>query len=304
MKSGSDRVELSPILRQTLNEAMKNGEQKAPGSTPSKASRVARLVVGVDSLNAIGSSLPDIYHWRFTTAESFGKHFISVAEGGASIEVLNGLYWRDTLATVEAHTVMSVWRMIDIANACLSCIEEDAIIPASILARSALESGIQFVFDARTMSATLEDILKVDLTNQMVSSTELEDLILKTVYATRKSGAEEIYKSRNILTVIDKIAKVAKDDPLKEEYETLCELTHPNFLGRSIYLEGFEEQGRPGDEIRKISHRNGVTAPEILQSTLWALSWATEAQAASTHLIMNVIRDLMEKFPFLMAVRK
>lgn len=299
---GSNRIKLSDEIREGLKTA-KDARVLEDSTPPSgRLARIERLPDAIDAINAIATSLPDPYHWRFVTAEAFSQQFRADAQAGASVEQLNGYYWRDTLSTIEAHTVMSVWRMMDIAQACLSCVGEDAVVPASILARSALESAIQFVHDARTMTATLTPVLDLDLTKSLVSSTELENLILMTVYATRRTGSEEIYKSRNILTVIDKIAKVAKDDPLKDEYEILCELTHPNFLGRSVYLTGREEK-RLGDEIRTVSHENGLNTAAITQSTLWALSWAIEGQVASTHLIQNVIRDFFSKFPCLSSVR-
>jgi hypothetical protein len=76
----------------------------------------------------------------------------SAGRGGTAAEI-NGLYWRDTLATIEAYTVMTVWRMIDIGQSALQCVESEAVVPASILARSAFESAIQFVHDARLTMA-------------------------------------------------------------------------------------------------------------------------------------------------------
>lgn len=145
--------------------------------------------------------------------------------------------------------------------------------------------------------------MKLDLVASTVTSEDLEAFLLQTVYASRQSGADPIYKSKNILTVIEKVAKAAKDDPIASEYEVLCELTHPNFLGRSNYLVGIEPKARLGDEVRLISHRSGLNSDAVLQSTLWALSWAIEGHATSTHLVQGAIRDMFAKFPFLAARR-
>jgi hypothetical protein len=265
---------------------------------------VARLPLAVGALNAIAGSLPDPYHWRFMTVEAFSAELGTLSVGGRSAAEVNGHYWRDTLATIEAYTVMAVWRIVDISKAAFALVESDAYVPASILARSALESAIQFVHDARTVASSLDEVMEFDLVASTVTSEELEAFLLQTVYASRQSGADPIYKSKNILTVIEKIAKVAKDDPIGSEYEVLCEMTHPNFLGRSTYVVGIEPKARPGDEVRLISHRNGLNADAVLQSTLWALSWAIEGQATSTHLVQGAISDMFAKVPFLTARRR
>ncbi len=259
--------------------------------------RIRRLVPAVDAINAITASLPTSYGWRFITAERFTKLFEAQARAGASVSELNTLYWRDTLATIEAYTVMSVWRMVDICQAAFRCIEEDAIVPSAILARSALESSVQFVQDARTIAASLEHVVKLDLSVALATSTELEEYLLQTVYASRQTGSDEIYKSKNILTVIEKIAKVAKDEPIREEYELLCEVTHPNFLGRSAYILSAEYDRGDGSELRTLSPENGVGSDALLQSAMWALSWALEAQANATHLVQGAIQDLFKALP-------
>jgi hypothetical protein len=264
-----------------------------------KAHRVARLPFAVDALNAIAANLPDPYHWRFITAEAFAAEFEACEARRATSAEINGLYWRDTLATIEAHSVMAAWRMIDIAQSSLQLVESEAVVPAAILARSALESAIQFVYDSGRMSGAIDEVSKLDLSTSIVSHEVLEAVIVQTVYASRQSDSDPIYKSKNILTVIEKIAKLAEKDPIASEYELLCELTHPNFLGRSVHVVGIEPKTRPGDELRLISHRNGLNSDALLLSAFWALSWSIEAQASSFLVIQNAIGNMITKFPFL-----
>ncbi|MFL0690721.1 MAG: hypothetical protein ACJLUP_00855 [Agrobacterium tumefaciens] len=293
MRQGQRRIELSNEIARLCTET-----EALDDATP-KAVRISRLPRAVGAMNAIADSLPEIYHWRFKTAAAFTEEAGTLAYNGGGPSDLNRLYWRDTLGTIEAYTVMAAWRMVDIAGAAFTLLENEAYVPAGILARSALESAIQFVHDARTISHTLSELMKLDLKTTAVQSETLEAFLLQSVYASRQSGAEEIYRSKNILTVIEKIAKIVRDDPIAAEYEVLCELTHPNFLGRSNYLADVEAGARPGDEIRVISHKNGLNSNQVLQSTLWSLSWAIEGQATSTHLVQSSIRDVLAKFPFL-----
>lgn len=299
MQKGQRSVELPRNVSDFCTEIRASSAQLSR-----KTLQIGRLPAAVGALNAIADGLPDPYHWRYKTADAFTEEAQTLFAGGGSPAELNGLYWRDTLATIEAYTVMAVWRMVDIARGAFALLESEAFVPAGILARSAFESAIQFVHDARTISPTLDELMKLDLMTTVVESETLEAFLLQTVYASRQSGADSIYKSKNILTVIEKIGKVAKDDPIAVEYEVLCELTHPNFLGRSNYLVGIEPGTRSGDELRLISHQNGLNADEILQSTLWALSWAIEGQATSIHLVQGSIRDMFATFAFLAAKRR
>lgn len=285
MKQGQSSIEVSSAL----HDAILNYE----------CPRIKRLLPAIGGLNAIAQGLPDRYHWRFKSAEAFQSEAARIPRGGDAVRTLNTLYWRDTLGSLEAYSVMAVWRMIDLGQAAVRLIEAENIVPACIIARSALESAIQFVHDARTMSSTLEDVAKADLARNVATSTELEAFILQTVFASRQSGADEIYKSKNILTVIDKIAKVAKADPLKERYEVLCEVTHPNFLGRSLHIVDVQKGTRDGDELRVIGHQNGLSCETVMESALWSLSWAIEGQSTSVHLLQNSIRNMFETFDFL-----
>ena len=77
----------------------------------------------------------------------------------------------------------------------------------------------------------------------------------------------------------------------------MCEVTHPNFLGRSTYLIGAEHDRNDGSELRIISPENGSHTEALTQSALWALSWAIEAQATSTHLMQGTVADLIAALP-------
>jgi hypothetical protein len=262
---------------------------------------VARLPVAVRALNAIAAGLPDPYHWHFMTVEAFSVRARQL--GGRAAE-LNALYWRDVIATVESYAVTAVWRMVDLSKGAFALIEIDAVVPAAVLARSALESALQFVHDARTISSSFDDVMQsADLSGVIAISEELEAFLLPSAYASRQSDADPIYRPKNILTVMEKIAKIAKEDPIASEYEMLCEFTHPNFLGRSNYVVGMNPLAQTGEHVRLVSHRNGQIAGDALKSTLWALSWAIEGQAASTHLVQGAISNLTSRFPLLATKR-
>lgn len=285
LKSGKSKIEISQPLRESL--------------IGSDDIRISRLPTVIDSLNYLAAQLPERYHWRFKTSEAFQEEKAKLLIQNAAIVDKNALYWRDTLANIEAYFVTAIWRMVDICQAAIYAVESENIVPAGILARSALESAVQFVHDARKICSTLDDVSKVDFSKNICESSELECFILKTTFSTRLTGSEEFYKSTNIITVKDRIAKIAKNDQIRDNYEILSELTHPSFLGRSIYLVDRKKGPRDGDEIRIAAHENGLNSESILQVVLWALSWAIDAQAVSGHLLQETIGGMFKTFPFL-----
>jgi hypothetical protein len=270
---------------------------RACATDESAGGRISRLPEAIEAFNDLIANMPISYGWHFKTADQFTKQVRKHAEAGAPARDVNSLYWRDLLGNIEAYSVMSVWRMRDLARSVLTELERDNVIAACIVARSAFESAVQLAHDARTVSATLDGVRTHDMTSQVLISTDLEEEILKTVFASRLSDADEIYKGKNILTIIGKIGKIAPSDHLSDRYELLCEVTHPNFLGRSVYLVEQRESGLAGDEIRVIAMKGGSNSAVLVQAGLWALSWSLEAQCAATHLQQQSIAAMFDTFP-------
>jgi hypothetical protein len=80
--------------------------------------------------------------------------------------------------------------------------------------------------------------------------------------------AETFYNPTNIVTIVDHITKkIPHQEEVGSCYRFLCEVAHPNMLGRSLFLS--EHDGRT-----VISRNRGPSAKLIEQACLLALSWA------------------------------
>jgi hypothetical protein len=208
---------------------------------------------------------------------------------------INRLYWEDMLKTCEAYTVMASWRIVELARSCVWALGREDILCAAIVARSALESTAQFVHSARTTSATLDSCAQADFRKDVITSSELETELIKTVFASRLPSSEKIYNPTNILTVLKHVSEIKDQGFVKPTHEELCEITHPNFLGRSIYIIDSKANARDGDETRTLSLGRGPTADFAIASTLRGLSWACMAHVTSALLLQNSIRSFMPK---------
>ena len=73
----------------------------------------------------------------------------------------------------------------------------------------------------------------------------------------------------------------------------LCEVTHPNYMGRSIYIASAEEKPRPGDELRTLTRGRGGAASQIIETSVRALSWACMTQVTAFALMRDAIGRLL-----------
>ena len=130
--------------------------------------------------------------------------------------------------------------------------------------------------------------------NQAVASNLRNSISsLKTLWASRLEDVEAFYNPTNIVTIIGHITKkVPYQEDVGDCYSLLCEVAHPNMLGRSLFLS--EEDGRT-----VISRKRGPSATVIERASLLALSWAAgtlpRSLTAMQHTCVKMAKDL-ERF--------
>jgi hypothetical protein len=174
------------------------------------------------------------------------------------------------------------------------------------MARSALENTGQLVDTCRSISATIvgetEELGKgrlldpsVDFRNTTVMSEDFEDLLLRTLFATRLPGSEEFYKATNIVTIITRISKSPSQESVLKTYELLCEVAHPNFLGKSIYWQSTVPGKRPGDEWRVIGQGAGPSSLPIVEATVSALSWSCGTNVTAFQLLSDTLKAVVAR---------
>ena len=204
--------------------------------TPSDDIAINSAHQSVQGLNMLAAKLPSTYHWRFRTVEAFTSEQEEMKRTARNVLPFNQLYWEDMLKNCEAYSMMSTWRVVELARSCVWALARHDLLCSALMARSALETTVQYVDFTRTISATLEGMPKVDVRQNLIISGDLEKYLLKTVFASRREGDEEFYKPTNIVTIINRIAKIDVHEMVGSHYETLCEVAHPNFLGRSLHI--------------------------------------------------------------------
>src|SRR5690349_2944034 len=54
--------------------------------------------------------IPSEYHWKYSSVESFKAQMADLTGAKA----INELYWKDQLRNLEAYSIMSYWRAIEL----------------------------------------------------------------------------------------------------------------------------------------------------------------------------------------------
>jgi hypothetical protein len=288
------------LQRQNLALIPELPEEIVRALTPSKEIAINSAQLSLQVLNELASKLPDRYRWRFRTEEAFSAEFQELAESQSTTKdfgPLNRLYWEDALKNCEAYSIMMTWRVIELARSCIWALARRDLICGALTARAALESTAQYLDCSRTVSATLEQVpVDVDIQRNAIVSEDLEKFLLRTVFASRRPGDDEIYKPTNILTIVSRIAKSPGQENVLTFYETLCEVTHPNFLGRSVHILEVVPGPRPGDEVRILGPSQAPLSSSIIEATVGALSWTCTAHVSSFGLMWEAIGSVWKRF--------
>lgn len=225
---------------------------------------VERFNENISMLDDVAGSLPISLPWRCRTVAQLKAETDRLYRLGRPLEAYR-LAWQDILDQVQAFGLLSAWRLTEIVSSAVWAIRRNDPLCAAIMARAALETSASYAWFQTTTRPSIEDVIGKDM---FINFGPLEDTILETLWASRLKDTESFYTPKNILTIIGHITKkVPHQGEVESYYGVLCEVAHPNMLGRALYLS--EEDGKT-----IISRKRGPSATVIEHASLFALSWA------------------------------
>jgi len=214
--------------------------------------------------------IPNEYHWKYSNVESFKAQMVGIKGSKA----INELYWKDQLRNLEAYSIMSYWRAIELLKPAVRCLNVHDVVSAAVLSRSLLELSTVYITNANKIDATFETLKFPP--NTLVMSDEIEALIVKMIWGTRLGNPEPYLNQTNIFTLIQKLSKKPNAGELLPAYEYLCELAHPNVIGNTRFWSHVEYLYDDGSERRLIAKKaKGELVDEIMDKILWSIGWAS-----------------------------
>jgi hypothetical protein len=167
------------------------------------------------------------------------------------------LLWQDMLDQVEAYGLLSAWRLTELVSSAVWAIRRNDPLCAAIMARAALETSANYAWFQTKFRPGIEAAIGKLADKIIIDTGPLEDELLKTLWASRLENVEAFYNPQSIVTIIGHITKKIPDQQeVGDCYGLLCEVAHPNMLGRSLFLS--EENGRT-----IISRKRGPSAMAI-----------------------------------------
>jgi hypothetical protein len=191
----------------------------------------------IERFNALLNSVPPNYTWEFLTADAFKELSASLPKklpDDKAVAEVYRLYWHDMLGQIEAFSIMNAWRLGEVARSAVWALRRDDVICAAVMSRAALETAAAYAWLQTEIRPALDQIGAADsptiikYDDQGVIK-DLEDKLVKVVYASKLKGQEPFYNPTNIVTIIEKIAKkIPEQEPMAEAYYLLCEVAHPN----------------------------------------------------------------------------
>ncbi|HDT0414633.1 hypothetical protein [Klebsiella michiganensis] len=238
----------------------------------------------------LDAEIPSEYRWKFSDVKSLEKQLEVVS----TKQEFNSIFWTDQVRNVEAYAVMTWWRGIELVRSCINGMNERDVIVPAISARSLLELTTVFLLNANTLEKSFEKI--VFPANTIVTSTEIESIVVKMIWGTRYQPTEEALKQTNIMTSLTKLSKSPGTQDLMPNYEYLCDIAHPSFIGNTSYWSHIENINADDSETRilsRLSNRN--FNHEITEKTLWSLAWSAYCLQSSFITMRNANAKLLSK---------
>ncbi|CAM0555870.1 hypothetical protein EHLJMEHL_00958 [Vreelandella titanicae] len=238
----------------------------------------------------LDEKMPNEYGWKFSSKETIGNQVL----GAVSCQEANSIFWKDQARNIEAYALMTYWRGVELIKSCLSGINAQEVIAPAISARSLLELSTVFLLNANILQKTFGELSFPE--NTIVTSSEVEALVVKMIWGTRYGEPEPHLTQTNIMTSLKHLSKSPKAAELMPNYEFLCDIAHPSFIGNTSYWSHVDSVYPDGSEKRvmsRLSSREFNT--EITDKTIWALAWSSACTRNAFEIMSDANRVLLGK---------
>ncbi|MFC1583667.1 hypothetical protein ACFL4U_03175 [Candidatus Neomarinimicrobiota bacterium] len=248
---------------------------------------VSDVIALFHEIDQFYSTIPEEYEWRFIDSDNFNRQAITLTNP----DQLNKYYWEDQIQNIRAYLVITCWRTAELYYSSRVELTNKSIVSSAVLARSLLELASFFIKNANIIAFTLE---KLDFTDgKIIVSSDLEKEIVRMIWGTRLGNPEDSLKIPNILNTLDSLSKNPNAADLRNKYEYLCEVAHPNVVGNANYWTHIENIDPDLSENRIMQQSaGGPTSRDICEHILWCLSWSGLTVKGGYQVIMDAVNFL------------
>lgn len=226
-------------------------------------------------------SFPDPYEWERMPLDEFQAR----AEEARGPREFNALFWRDQARQIEAYSVMTFWRLTEVLESAVLELRTGRPLSAAILARSALELAVAYLDNSISVQAVLREVVPAVEKDALIDAQEFEEMLLRTIFGSREAEVPKHLQQTNVMTQLQRVAKLDALSFLPPLYARLCELAHPNRRGNELYWVA-SSMRRDNVELLQIC-RDPLAGPAIKEA-IWD---AALALVVSPRLVRQAIAD-------------
>lgn len=173
--------------------------------------------------------------WAFVTLSGGGMLAVDEIPDRAHIQPAEAVTFPAIQSQLSAWWLFHAWRGADFVTNAISDIASWRMTTAPLLARALIEQTGCLVYECRKLFRAWSEAKSGDAVGvaraELVNS-HLQPLLAKTTMGTRVSGSPERLQAPNVLTYVQTITKVLKDDRYQIWYDWLSDASHPAFGAR------------------------------------------------------------------------
>ena len=238
----------------------------------------------------LDQKVPNEYGWRFSSIDSI-KLQVSKAKDPKEA---NRIYWLDQARNIEAYSVITFWRGIELIKPTIRSLNVHEIITPAVLVRSLLELCCVYIIHSNNLQKTFSEISFPDGT--VVVSQEVENLIVKMIWGTRYGDPDDHVKQTNVLGFIKKVSKNPNASTVQDTYDFLCDIAHPSFIGNTRFWSHVKKINSDKSESRVIKRQSsGQMSTKIIDQIVWTLGWCAAVLRNSFEINASSINQLLNK---------
>lgn len=248
----------------------------------------------IQYLLELDGRLPSKYGWHTTSSTAFDQQL----RRAKSAEEINSIYWQDTSRSIEAYGIMVIWRGTELMKTALQSLNSHEVLAPAVLSRSLLELAACVIVNTNTIQKTVEDMLAKNPRMGVVTSQELEELLIRIIYGTRIGQPPEYLKQTNVLTYLQRVSKHPDASDLMQIYEYLCDLAHPNLLGNARFWASLQNKEEGGRQILRMErYAESADTDETREKILWALGWSAACIRNGFEIGQEAVQSILERWP-------
>lgn len=190
--------------------------------------------VGARDLAKIKLDAQSGERWLWAGAAQTGRYLaVDEFSDSAATQPASGVVYPPVHSQLTAWWLFHAWRIVDLLRDTVYSVNAFRLHSAAVTARALIESTGCLAYEAKSLAAGW-DRCKQDAAGnrEELTCSQLGSVLARASLSTRLQGAPDTIRATNILTYVDKLAKVTKDARFKDWYDWLSDAAHPAFGAR------------------------------------------------------------------------